>query len=460
MRYRAGRWHATTARRGTRIRRLAGLVVLCGLLGTAGLAAAPPGYAGQPSTAPAKRCQGDKPEGMPDIKTPPPEQEMLSMEKAWGLSTGKGVTVAVLSSGVDVTHPQLAGSNIGTGADFMTSGNGRYDCFGHGTGYASLIGARPVKGVAFKGLAYDAKILPIVVSAEHDPQKDLDNVTTPAKFAQAVRWAVDKGGAKVIAIPVTVPDDPAVKSAIAHAIAKDAVVVATVGNQAQPAKKGKEWVEVGRSPHTSYPASYDGVIGVSAIAPSKDGHYPPLPTSQWGNYVDLTAPTTVLACALTKGHIGLLGTSPASAFVAGAAALVRSRWPEMSAEEVHLRLLATASPAAGSFARTGYGIVNPYRAVTEELSGEAPVKPVGASPAPPDEATVKRLAREKFNGTASMVALFGGLALAALALSTLTLLPRGRRRRWRPGRAKSFPTPPEDDMPPAPLKLFEDLEPK
>ncbi|MGH3716574.1 MAG: S8 family serine peptidase [Micromonosporaceae bacterium] len=445
------------------MRRTAGIMAVGGLLSVLALAAAPGAYADRPAAPgvpqkPAPRCEGEKPPGGPDIPHEPPEQGMLAMKKAWAISTGKGVTVAVLDSGVDVTNPQLR--HVASGADFKTSGNGRYDCFGHGTAIASLIGAKPKQGSGFRGLAYDAKILPVVVSGEHDLKEDLADVTSAAKFAQAIDWAVNHG-AKVINISVTVPDNPAIKRAIAKAVSADVVVVATVGNQAVPTKKEKDVTTVGSSPPTSYPASYDGVIGVSAVAQAKDGHWPPLQTSQWGDYVDLAAPGgPMVVCDRTKGQTVTAGTSPAAAFVSAAAALVRAKWPDMSAEEVTHRLYATASPAAGSRAHTGHGIVNPYRALTEELSGESPVAPVGGSPASPAKADIERDERWEFNGTLALVAGVGGVALAAGMLSTLTLLPLGIRRRWRPGRTKVFPEPPQDDTPPAPRKLFEDLEPK
>jgi hypothetical protein len=124
------------------------------------------------------------------------------------------------------------------------------------------------------------------------------------------------------------------------------------------------------------------------------------------------------------------------------------------------RLFATASPAAGPAYKVGHGLVDPYRALTEGLSADSPAALAGASPHSPDAATVARTEEWQVSGNMALAAAAIGVLLAGLMLSTLTLLPLGARRRWRPGRAKPFPEPVVDDSPPAPLKLFEDLEAK
>src|SRR5690242_17138073 len=83
------------------------------------------------------------------------------------LADGRGVTVAVLDSGVDATHPQLRGA-VRAGADLVSGGDGRTDCVGHGTVVASLIAARSSVGAGLRGLAPAATILPIRVTDRHD----------------------------------------------------------------------------------------------------------------------------------------------------------------------------------------------------------------------------------------------------------------------------------------------------
>jgi subtilisin family serine protease len=228
--------------------------------------------------------------------------------------------------------------------------------------------------------------------------------------------------------------------------------VASVGDGAVVEDK----VPTGPGP-TPYPAAYHGVIGVAAV----DERTYPLQTSPWGPYVDLVAPgSNVQGANRGGGHLGFTGSSFAAAFVTASAALVRSKWPELSATEVARRLFATASPAAGGRSGVGYGMVDPYRALTEGLSDEEPADMVGASVEPVDPATAARLRQWQDTGTVALVAVGVGVLLAAVMLALLTLLPKGVRRRWRPGRARPIPEPKRDDgdLSPAPVKLFENLE--
>jgi type VII secretion-associated serine protease mycosin len=425
-----------------------------GGLSLAGLPAHAASY-GSPVVAPKGGCQ-NQPQKAKVWDGTVPAQDELDAERVWPISTGANVTVAVLDSGVDTSHDQLRGADIANGADFLHGnggGTGKRDCDGHGTAVTSLIVAQKVNGVSFQGLAYDAKILPVVVSERHDdgPQEGRGETTSPEKLAKAIDWSVNQG-AKVINLSLTLTkDNPAVKRAVDNAVNHDVVVVAAAGNGARKADPAKG--DPGSPGPRPYPAAYDGVIGVGAVS-----YGAPLEKSQYGDYVDIAAPGNVFAAALKKGHVGMSGTSFAAAYVSASAALLRSKWPEMKADEVTRRLLATAGPGAGSRAKTGAGVVNPYRALTEGLSDDDPAEPVGMTPQSPDPAAVARSDEWEFSGNMALVGTVIGIVLAGAALATLTLLPLGRRRRWHPGRAKPFPEPEEDDMPPAPVKLFEDLE--
>ncbi len=392
-----------------------------GGLSLAGLPAHAASY-GSPVVAPKGGCQ-NQPQKAKVWDGTVPAQDELDAERVWPISTGADVTVAVLDSGVDTSHDQLRGADIANGADFLHGnggGTGKRDCDGHGTAVTSLIVAQKVNGVSFQGLAYDAKILPVVVSERHDdgPQEGRGETTSPEKLAKAIDWSVNQG-AKVINLSLTLTkDNPAVKRAVANAVNHDVVVVAAAGNGARKADPAKG--DPGSPGPRPYPAAYDGVIGVGAVS-----YGAPLEKSQYGDYVDIAAPGNVFAAALKKGHVGMSGTSFAAAYVSASAALLRSK---------------------------------SYRALTEGLSDDDPAEPVGMTPQSPDPAAVARSDEWEFSGTMALVGTVIGILLAGAALATLTLLPLGRRRRWHPGRAKPFPEPEEDDMPPAPVKLFEDLE--
>ncbi|GIJ47366.1 hypothetical protein Val02_42520 [Virgisporangium aliadipatigenens] len=353
------------------------------------------------NAAPACPAAGSAP---PVASDPPWPQRRFDLERLNGLADGTGIVVAVVDSGVDATHPQLAPA-VRTGLDLLDAGTGgRLDCVGHGTAVASLIAARPQSGAPLRGVAPAATILPVRVTERLDGTDTTNARTvTVAAIAGALRQAVELG-ARVINLSLTTEvDDPALREAVRFARARDVVLVAAAGNRQEAG-----------SPRP-YPAAYEGVIGVGGI--QQDGSR--VPQSQVGDYVDLVAPgADVVAAAPGGGYGRRTGTSFASAFVAGTAALIRQYHPTLNADQVAARLLATTDPPA---AGTGYGsgVLNPYRAVTDQLRNEpppkaAPLPPAGRDPAAAAVAHAESAARTR------------AYKLAALALSAaLALLLAG-----------------------------------
>ncbi|MDG4762747.1 type VII secretion-associated serine protease mycosin [Solwaraspora sp. WMMD406] len=369
-------------------------------------------------------CRSPVDPGQP-IPQLPWHQRWLNAERVWPFSTGAGVRVAVVDSGVDDDHPQLAGQ-VATGFDALgDEPGGNVDCVSHGTAVASVIAARPVDGIGFHGLAPDVEILPVRVSERvsqqsGDDSRDGGPTVTAARFAQAIRWAVDND-ADVINMSVTqyLPDSR-VRDAITYALAEDVVVVAAAGNLHQSGE---------RPDPPPFPAAYDGVLGVGAI----DQQGLRVDNSQIGPYVDLVAPGgAVVAATRRSGHDVWSGTSFATPMVAATAALVRAAQPELTAAEVVHRILATVDPAAGApEAGYGIGVVNPYRAVTERLTGQPPVAIAPMPDIPQDPAAIaraehwSRLSQLAVGGAAGMAGVVAVVTVAVL------MLPRGRRRRWR-----------------------------
>jgi membrane-anchored mycosin MYCP len=378
--------------------------------------------AAEPATA-APPCTNTSPPNavIPQVSW---HQTWFAPERVWPFSTGAGITVAVIDSGVDVTHPQLAG-RVEAGFDFLSNTPGAdLDCNSHGTAVGSIVAAQRKDGIGFVGLAPGARILPVRVT-ERQPQDGPDQApaATPAQFAQAIRYAADNG-ARVINLSVVLyRGDPGVEQAVRYAQAKGALLVAAVGNLQ----------EEGRTAPVPYPAAYDGVLGVGAIdqTGTREGK------SQVGPYVDLMAPGVgVIGASRVNGHQAWTGTSFAAPMVAAAAALVWSAEPGLSAADVARRLIATADPARGGRRSEayGHGVVNPYRAVTERLAAG---QPVAAQPLPPERTDPVARARAEQWRTMTLVAagVGGALAVVAIALAvTAVVLPRGRRRRWLPGR--------------------------
>ncbi|WFE37965.1 type VII secretion-associated serine protease mycosin [Micromonospora sp. WMMD998] len=382
-------------------------LLVTGLPAAPAAARAPSGCATPP--APAR----------PVAEQPWPQQR-YAPDRLAPLATGTGVVVAVVDSGVDRSHPQLAGRVL-AGADFLDpGGDGTRDCAGHGTGVASIIAATPRPGIAFHGLAPGALILPVRVSEQQVVEgRESGRTVDAADFARAVRWAVDHDADVLNLSVVLYADDPAVRAAVAYAVRRDVVVVAAAGN-----------LHDNGDPRP-YPAAYDGVLGVGAIGP--DGVRAAF--SQTGPYVDLVAPgREVLMAAPRQGHHRAEGTSYATPFVAGTAALLRQYRPGLSAAEVAARIVGGTDPAPGRGAGYGAGVLNPYRAVTESPGGAGAVRRGGVVlPADrPDPAVLDRRARRALaRDRALLVAGVTGGAAALVALLAV-VVPRGARRRWRP----------------------------
>ncbi|GAB3855348.1 hypothetical protein GCM10029963_50000 [Micromonospora andamanensis] len=189
--------------------------------------------ASQAAAAPAI-C--DNPSDPGEVNTETPwHQRWLAPQRVWPFSTGAGVRVAVVDSGTDSSHPQMAG-RVTSGFDALRGASGGdVDCVSHGTAVASIIAAGRQDGVGFYGLAPDVTIVPVRVSernANDGPGAGGDTVNG-AVFAQAIRYAVDDG-ADVINLSVTLyQPDRDVEQAVRYALEKDVVLVAAAGNKHQ-----------------------------------------------------------------------------------------------------------------------------------------------------------------------------------------------------------------------------------
>ncbi len=347
-------------------------------------------------------------------------QERYAPHRLTPLADGRGITVAVIDSGVDAKHPQLAG-RIVAGTDLLDTGDGTIDCVSHGTAVASIIAANPADGVGFHGLAPGVTILPVRLTEAQVLQDGTSGRRVPpSELARAIRYAVSRGAAVLNLSVVLYQDDPAVRSAVQEAIGAGVVVVAAVGNQHD------------QGDPVPYPAAYDGVLGVGAIGPTGIR----VPSSQVGSYVDIVAPgSEVTAAARVRGHGRYDGTSFAAPFVSATAALIRQYRPDQPAEAVVARILATADPAPGGAwsAEYGYGVLDPYRAVTERLASGAPERAAPLPETTADPATLAAAAHDAERRRLALRLAGGGGAAAVLVLVVAVVLPRGARRRWRAG---------------------------
>ncbi|HEY2278512.1 MAG TPA: S8 family serine peptidase [Streptosporangiaceae bacterium] len=375
----------------------------------AGVSAQSPSVLPQPSAG----CPGTSAVAAPGNK--PWAQQALGFAGVWPLTRGAGVTVAVVDSGVDA-NPQF-GNRVAVGPDLAPSPaapSPDADCVGHGTSVASIIAAAPVPGVSFTGVAPAASILSVKIT---------NSDSFPGSVAaQAIVAAVDDG-AQVINLSLATVSTPALAAAVRFAQTSDVVVVAAAGNDSPDAATGP-----------FYPAAYPGVLSVGAVG--QDGAL--------AGFSDTRTPVSVTApgVGVTAAYPGVFprayhpasnGTSFATAFVSGVAALVRAAHPGLDQAQVVARITATANGSAGP--GTGYGLVNPVQAVT--AIGAAAGRQAGApsrAGTPQTRVTIDRPAHPDQQAAAIALPITAAAAaLAALAVAAAVIIPAGRRRHWRPG---------------------------
>jgi membrane-anchored mycosin MYCP len=478
----------------------------------------------------------------PNVAVTAPGFAMLNIIKAWQYSTGNGVPVAVIDTGINPSRrlPVVAGG------DYIMGGDGLTDCDAHGTIVASVIGAAPQgtpmpapmpsapafpapagppatgagpppPGGAPPPLAPPPPPSPVTITqtvpAAPPPPSDvpsngpgepggepLDDPEVPppppgaqdgvvgvaphaviisirqssrayepvnpgpgdmegrkkagtiASLASAIVHAANMG-AKVINVSVTAcisAADPLDQSAIGAAVwyaatAKDAVIVAAAGNDSEDgcaqnpsfdplnASDPRDWHQVKTVSSPSWFSDY--VLSIGAV----DNTGTPISKSLAGPWVAAAAPGVgIMGLSPETGgpvngyppiHLGeknmpIWGTSFSAAYVSGVTALVRAKYPSLSAHQVINRILQTAhNPPRGVDNQVGYGVVDPVAALTfdvpagERFPSEAASRVIRpAAPPPPQDHRARNVAL-----------IFAGVVLAVVALASL--IARARRER-------------------------------
>ncbi|SOD72415.1 membrane-anchored mycosin MYCP [Jatrophihabitans sp. GAS493] len=394
-------------------------------------------------------------------------QRLLLYTEAWRFTRGGGVKVAVIDTGVNpgpafgdrlsgLADLVATGGTAGTAGTAGTGGTGGTasapgldDCDGHGTLVAGLIAGSPDPKSGFSGVAPDATLLSIRQSSERYALRDDTNSSdapgagTPASLGSAIRYAVAHG-AQVINIseadcgPAGTVDSPELSSAVQAAVAANVVIVVSAGNLDSSADCSHQNTPGKPAVTAATPADLPGVLAVGAIA--QDGSAAAFSIA--GPWVGIAGPGTEITSTnpfrggagqvdqiTTQAGTGSIqGTSFSAPYVAGVAALVRARFPDLTAAQVIHRLEATAShPAAprGRNDAVGYGMVNPVAAVTAVLPEEAGVV------APPSRATsLPARATPEQSDHARQTALWGSL-ITLTALVALAVVAQTRRSRLR-----------------------------
>ncbi len=393
-----------------------------------------------------------------------PSQTILNLPAAWQVSRGDGQLVAVIDTGVR-PGPRLP--NVDPGGDFVETTDGLTDCDGHGTLVAGIIAGQPGDD-GFSGVAPAARVVSIrTTSAKFSPrtpggdplltQASLDVAT----LGRAVVHAADLGArviniSAITCLPADRPiDQAALGAAIRYAaVDKDAVIVAAAGNSGMAGsvtggtscesnpltdlsrpEDPRNWAGVTSVSIPSWWQPY--VLSVASLTPEGQ----PSKFTMAGPWVGIAAPgeriVSVsngdgggLANGLPDDHqqlVALSGTSYAAGYVSGVAALVRSKYPELTATQVVRRITATAHNGARAPSNVvGAGTVDPVAALTWQLPagnqpGGATAKPVAVPPAPAPK-----------DSTPRTVALVGTAALAVLVAAVAAFAAIAARRRKDP----------------------------
>jgi hypothetical protein len=367
----------------------------------------------------------------------------LDVPQAWKIAPteGRGITVALLSTGVDATQPDLTG-NVITGPDLSRSGRSTGGPFWgtEGTAAASLIaghGHGPGGAAGITGVAPDARILSLRVTLEYNDPLNSDPAITrliPAAIAAGIRYAVGHG-ASVIALPLdpgtlgsaTTGDpaaaggSPAEQAAVGYALSHNVVLVAPAGDNGAGTKT------------VNYPAAYPGVIAVGATG--KEGQLTSFTSTR--SYVAITAPGAGLTEAAPNGYGSIATSDMSSALTAGVAALIRSRFPALTAAEVTRAIEDGAVPGSRAPGH-GRGALNAARAVAAAAAVAAaqPTPARDASPSGHAAVTKSGATRSaRLGSTAGSVLRDGvialGVLIAAVACALLGSVTRRRRRAAR-----------------------------
>ncbi|MBA3945543.1 MAG: S8 family serine peptidase [Herpetosiphonaceae bacterium] len=282
----------------------------------------------------------------------------IQAPQAWDVSVGAdSLVIASLDTGVNAHHPDLVGRVL-PGYNFVSNNTNTNDDESHGTFTAGIMAAAGDNGVGVAGMCWRCRILPVKV---------LNNKGegTNVEAAMGIRWAVDHG-ARVINMSLGGPHPSQFDhDAIQYAVSKGVVVIAASGNEAYPDNP------------VEYPAAYDEVYSVGAT----DINDVRAVFSNYGPYLDISAPGVDIVSSGSEdnlnGYNQYSGTSFASPYVSGLAALLLSINPQLNDKDV-LRIISQTADdlgTAGPDDYYGFGRINAGRAAQAVQATLAPAPP-------------------------------------------------------------------------------------
>lgn len=289
---------------------------------------------------------------------------LTQVTKAWDLARGSSsVIVAIVDSGIDDAHPDLAGQ---TTPGVSIVGGSTIDTSGHGEYVAGTVGETANNGIGAAGYCWTCKLMPVKVTTSGSAY-DSD-------LASGITWAADHGARVINVSYAGTSASSTLNSAVSYATSHGAIVVAAAGNA------GCNCV--------NYPAGSPGAIAVAASDQADNL----MTYSDWGSWVQVAAPTGDITTWLKDPSTGapygygpVGGTSISSPVVAGIIGLMLSYNPTATAEQIKSALFSSTDPITG-VSQNGtpvsvkYGRVNAYKALLA-LGGTAAPAP-STTPAP------------------------------------------------------------------------------
>jgi len=261
----------------------------------------------------------------------------IDVTEAWDIEVGSSnVVVAVVDTGVDYNHPDLAGNCI-SGYDFVNNDDDPMDDHNHGTHCAGIIGAVGNNNVGISGVCWDISIMPVKCLNSHGSG-------TSSGVAESIIYAADNG-ADVISMSLGGGYCEIMENAVDYAYSKGVVIIAAAGNSNSNTKH--------------YPAAFNNVISVAATNQNDNrAHF-----STYGDWVDIAAPGVDILSTLRNNNYGSYsGTSMACPHVAGLAGLLLSKKPSTSKEEIKT-ILRSTTDAVNSNKPIGTGRINAREAL-------------------------------------------------------------------------------------------------